>query len=44
MKNVFFSDFLMLSQGKTFLSIGLLLGLFGVMYALQKKKVGFPRG
>lgn len=43
MKNVFFSDFLMLSQGKTFLSIGLLLGLFGVMYALQKKKVGFSQ-
>ena len=41
MNNIFFTDFLLLSQGKTFLCIAVLIGLFIIMYQLQKRKVTF---
>lgn len=41
MNNIFFTDFLLLSQGKTFLCILVLIGLFVIMHQLQKRKVNF---
>lgn len=43
MNSVFFTDFLMLSDLRTFLCIVLLVGLFAVMHRLQKKKVNFSK-
>lgn len=43
MDSVFLKDFLMLSDLKTLLCIGLLIVFFGVMNKLQKKKVKFSK-
>ena len=43
MNSVFFKEFLMLSDFKTLLCIGLLVVLFVVMNRLQKKKVNFSK-
>lgn len=43
MNNVFFTDFLMLSDFRTLLCIVLLVGLFAIMHRCQKKKVNFSK-
>lgn len=43
MDNVFFKDFLLISDVKTVLFIGILFALFVVMNKLQKKKVDFSK-
>lgn len=43
MDSVFFKDFLMLSDFRTFICIALLIGLFGVMHKCQTKKVNFSK-
>lgn len=43
MDSVFFREFLMLSDIRTLVFIGLLIALFGVMNGLQKKKVNFSK-
>ena len=43
MNNSLFKEFLLLSTKETFLFLGLLFGLFILMYILQKKKVDFSK-
>lgn len=43
MDNVFFKDFLLISDVRTIIFIGLLCGLFIIMNKLQKKKVDFSK-
>lgn len=43
MENLFFKDFLMLSDFKTVLFIGVIIGLFVIMNVLQKKKISFSK-
>lgn len=43
MDSVFFKDFLMLSDFRTFICIALLIGLFVVMHKCQTKKVNFSK-
>lgn len=43
MDNVFFKEFLMLSEFKTLICIALLAGLFVLMHRFQKKKVNFSK-